>query len=197
MSRNAISLSTLRRIPSLFSLAIVLSSISCHDAGVEVVKPDEGGVGIILPGIGIEGIALGNSEETVAQKLGKPSAKGWADGLYRGWRTYAYWEGQHAGLEIYFIDNGDSYGPADVLTVLSPYGGKTSEGIGLGSSLETVHQKYGKPKHTLTQPTQHWIADFYCFNGKKLEVHYVDSLVSTMSIGYFVPMDEDTLSSCR
>ena len=82
---------------------------------------------------------------------------------------------------------------SDLLT----YRGKTKEGIGIGSPLSIVHQTYGEPKYTLTKPEQSWIDDFYCFYGKKLEIHYEDSVVTTMSIGYFIPIEQDTLSACK
>ena len=176
-------------------LAIAFTISSCQDMGFEV--PEEGGVGIIVPGKSIEGISLGESKEDVEQQLGEPSAKGWSSGLYRGWRVYEYRDGPHAGLSVEFIDNGNSYGPVDVLSALSPYNGKTKEGIGLGSALNIVRQTYGTPRNSLSQPEQHWIADFYCFDRRKLEVHYVDSTVTTISTGYFIPIDEDTLTSCR
>ncbi len=166
---------------------------SCQDLGVQ---ESEGGVGIILPGKGIEGIVLGDASQAVDAKLGEPTFKGWTDGLYRGWRSYVYMEGEHAGLSIEFIDNIDSYGPVDLIGVEAPYKGRTKEGLGIGSPLQSVHATYGLPRHTLVNPQQHWIADFYCFRGKKFEIHYTDSLITTMSIGYFIPIPQDTLSSC-
>ena len=176
-------------------LAIVFTISSCQDMGFQV--PEEGGVGIIVPGKSIEGISLGESKEDVEQQLGEPSAKGWTFGVYRGWRFFQYREGLHAGLSIEFIDYGPSYGPVDLLSALSPYSGKTKEGIGLGSALIFVRQTYGIPRNTLSKPERNWIADFYCFDGKKLEIHYLDSIVTTISTGYFIPIDEDTLTSCR
>jgi hypothetical protein len=180
------------RIVSIF---ILLSFFSCIDNEIE--SNGDGGIGIIVLGKGIEGIILGDSKDVVEQKIGKPSVKGWTDGIYRSWLNYEYSEGPHAGLSINFIDNNNNYGPVDELEVGSPYSGKTKDGIGIGSSLNNVHSIYGKPKNILLQPEQHWIADFYCFGGKKLEIHYVDSIVTTISIGYFIPMEQDTLSSCR
>jgi len=176
-------------------LLLLLSFISCKDNEVE--SEGEGGNGIIVPGKSIEGINLGDSKDIVEQKLGNPSAKGWTDGIYRSWLNYEYEKGSHSGLSIDFIDDNNSYGPVDVLTVRTPYNGKTKEGIGIGASLNNVHKIYGKPKNELLQSEAHWIADFYCFTGKKLEIHYVDSLITTMSIGYFIPLEQDTLSSCK
>lgn len=175
------------------SLLAIIFLTSCQDLGVEAF---EGGVGIIVPGKGIEGIVLGDSKEAVDTKLGEPTRKGWTDGLYRGWRNYEYREGPHAGLSVDFIDNFDSYGPVDALQVEAPYKGATKEGIRIGSSLKTVRAVYGLPKTTLANAPQHWLADFYCFGQRKLEIHYADSVITGMSSGYFLPMPQDTLSSC-
>jgi hypothetical protein len=185
---------TSRETTWTFFFAFSVLSISCHDRGVEAT---EGGQGIIVPGKSIDGVFLGDSREEVEGSLGEPTAKGDAEGIYRGWFTYAYLEGEHAGLHIYFIDIESSYGRVDLVTVLAPYSGKTKEGIGLGSQLVAVHQIYGVPRRTLVQPSRDWIADFYCFGGRTLELHYEDSLVSTLSIGYYVPMEQDTLYSCE
>jgi hypothetical protein len=186
----------LKRALCIVLLLLLLPSISCKDKGTE--PTEEGGIGIIVPGKGIEGINLGDSKDDVKQKLGTPSEAGLADGIYRSWLVYDYFEGPHAGLSVYFIEEDNtSYGPIDELVAVAPYSGKTREGIGLGTTLNDVHKIYGKPKNELLQPAEHWVEDFYCFNGKKLEIHYVDSVITTMSIGYYIPMPKDTLSSCR
>lgn len=100
-------------------------------------------------------------------------------------------------LFINFIDYGSSYGPVDLIGVLSPYSGKTKEGIGIGSSYKLVHQIYGDPKHTTSRPENSGIVDFYCFSGKKFEIHYTDSVITGISIGYFIPIKQDTLTSCN
>lgn len=174
--------------------AIFLLLNSCQD---NVTQPtDEGGPGIIVPGKSIEGVKLGDSRESVEQKLGSPTAVGWADGLYRSWRSYTYLEKPYAILFVDFIDYDSIYGPVDKIGAISPYSGKTKEGIGIGSPYQLVHQIYGEPNNTVLQPEKSRIADFYCFSGKKFEVHYVDSIVTTISIGYFIPIKEDTLTSC-
>lgn len=79
--------------------------------GIEV--PEEGGIGIIVPGKSIEGIRLGESKEDVEQQLGMPTARGWGHGAYRAWMVYDYREGPHAGLSVDFIEDRNSYGPVD------------------------------------------------------------------------------------
>jgi hypothetical protein len=154
---------------------------------------DHLGVGIIVPGKSVDGIKLGDSLETVVTKLGKPTSVGWASGLYRGWRHISYIEGTrlepYIRLQFLFIDEGDDYGPVDAILIGPVYKGKTKEGIRIGSTLEKVHQVYGLPAKS--RITERSIIDKYCFNEKKFEIHYKDSLISGMSTGYFVPMPED------
>ena len=161
------------------------------------IQPDDGGVGIIVPGKSVEGIKLGDLKEAVVAKLGRPTSVGWADGIYRSWRTFSYLDGPYAGLRIDFIDSGATYGPVDEIGAVAPYSGKTKEGIGIGSTLGMVHGVYGLPYTSLYNPAQHWAADFYCINQKKFEIHYEDSVVTTFSIGYFIPMPEDPLYPCK
>ena len=179
----------------LFFVAVLSCTVlvqSCEEP-VEV----EDGVGLIVPGRSIDGIKLGDSKETVEAKLGKAESGGIVDGLYRSWYAAEYVQGPHAGLTVYYVEINNQPGPVDELTVMSPYAGRTKEGIGINSALKMVHQVYGIPKKTPTRAEDAWIADFYCFGGKKLEIHYKDSLVTTMSIGYFLPMTQDTSFPCE
>lgn len=177
------------------SLVLLLLLTYCKEKAVE--PKDEGGVGIIVPGKSIEGVNLGDSWEVVEQKIGNPTMGGIADGNYRSWIAANYMEGPHAGLSIYYINNSyDSRGPVDLITASAPYSGKTKEGIEIGSSLNNVRKAYGNPKNTLLFPDRGSIFDYYCFYGKMLLIHYKDSTATGISIGYFIPMEQDTLSSC-
>jgi hypothetical protein len=158
---------------------------------------EKGGIGIIIPGKSVEGVELGDSPQTVYDKLGKPTSVGWTDGIYRSWRMYAYEQGPHAGLIINFIDSGATYGPVDVINIEPPYSGKTKENIGLGTSLIKVHKVYGLPDTSLCLPDQNWIADYYCINQKMFQIHYEDSIVSRISTGYLAPISEDPFYPCR
>lgn len=185
----------LRRLRSISGLATLLLISSCQDMGVDVM---EGGPGIIVPGKSVEGIRLGDSKETVEAILGTPTSVGDAFGAYRGWRLYSYEEERgKPRLEFYFIDNGTSYGPLDCISIGPAYRGKTKEGIGIGSPLSKVHGVYGVPDTAFFLPDQHIIADFYCINEKKFEIHYKDSVISVCSIGYFIPMPEDPFNPCK
>ncbi len=178
----------------LFLFLSIIFLSTCKD---NITQPiDEGGPGIIVPGISVEGVKLGDTKETVEAKLGKPTSVGWADGIYRSWRLYSYAEGTrfepHVKLQFYFIDiidNGNNYGPVDWIGIGEAYKGKTKEGIGIGTALEKVHQVYGLPEETFL--SEGIITDKYCLNGKKLEIGYRDSLIIGMSIGYFMPLPED------
>ena len=183
-----------------FLICMVLLLSTCKQTTQPEEKDETGlvvpGAGIIVPGISVEGIKLGDTKDTVEAKLGKPTSVGWADGLSRGWRLYCYSEGDSRDpndvkLEFYFIDNGDDYGPVDDISIGPKYKGKTKEGIGIGTALEQVHQAYGLPAESFLSERN--IVEKYCLNGRKLEIHYnnKDSLITVMSTGYFVPMQED------
>ena len=101
----------------LFLFLSIIFLSTCND---NITQPiDGGGPGIIVPGISVEEVKLGDTKETVEAKLGKPTSGGLADGIYRSWRGIG-----------------------------KAYKGKTKEGIGIGTALEKVHQVYGLPEET-------------------------------------------------
>ncbi len=179
---------------SLTVLAVLTAALSvflstCKDAG-ELVKVEEGGTGIIIPGVGMEGIRLGDSKETVLAKLGNPTGCGPSDGAHRGWYTCEYCDGPHSGLSFDFLEGSDgTAGPVDVIRAATPYGiqytGKTKDGIGRGSHLTMVHQVFGMP--ALTDHGGGVLVEYYCVGNKELQIHFVDSLITTLSIGYYIP----------
>jgi hypothetical protein len=140
---------------------------------------------------------LGDSKETVVATLGRPASLGDAIGLYRGWRHFTYDDSSQLRLTFYFIDTGDSYGPVDAIAALPAYRGKTKEGIGIGSLLRQVREAYGAPDTALSWPDQHVVADLYCMNQRRFEIHYKDSVVYGFSMGYFIPMPEDPVDPCK
>lgn len=161
------------------------------------------GPGKIRPGIGVEGIRLGDSRETVVAILGPPTTAGDVIGLYRGWRHYSYIEGGRVGqggqlkLQFAFIEDDKNYGPVDLIVVGSAYRGETREGIGIGSSLAVVRRAYGNPDTVLSWPDLNTVADLYCMNKRTFEIRYKDSVVSVFSMGFFIPIPEDPLNPCR
>jgi hypothetical protein len=180
---------------SFIGLLLSITFLSMCSPPTEV---DEGGPDIIVPGISVEGIKLGDSKETVEAKLGKPTSVGWADGQYRGWRLYSYEQGTRlnpiVNLQFYFIDEEGDYGPIDLIGIGSAYKGKTKMGISIGTPITKVHEFYGLPDTCLFDQL---IVDFYCINNKMLQIHYNDSLISGMSMGYFIPIPQDPLYPCK
>ncbi len=180
------------------ALSVLLST--CKDAG-EPVQLEEGGPGIIIPGVGMEGVKLGDSQESVIARLGSQVSFGFADGVYRSWRLLSYSDGPHAGLSFYFLEEeGGAFGPLDGVGAESlngiQYTGKTKEGIGIGASVLQVHRAYGQPDTSL-YPVQWWITEYYCLGGREFIVQYQDSQVVTLFIGHFKPIPEDPMDPCK
>ena len=172
---------------------MVLSTLlpGCEDMGVAPV-------GIVVPGLSVDGVRLGDSREAVERALGKPSNGGVADGLYRAWGVYGYWEGSEERLSIYFLESANGYGPVDAISAGPAYKGRTREGIGVGSALAEVHAAYGHPDTSLVSSDEHVkVVDLYCMNNHRFEIHYLDGVVSCFSIGYYLPMPQDPLDPCR
>ena len=151
----------------------------------------------VVPGEGIDGVRLGDSRATVVERLGKPDLGGIADGFYRAWYSAEYTQGQHAGLSVYFVEVDNQPGPVDELIIQAPHSGKTSKSIGIASPLNAVRRAYGLPESTIGDAGNGTMVDMYCVGGKKLEIHYRDSLVTGMAIGYFLPMPQDSMYPCK
>ncbi len=186
----------------LVALASLLTVTSCQDLGVD---PLGGGPGIIVPGIGVEGLKLGDERAAVEAVLEPATSVGWADGIYRSWRILAYEVGPRSPYEdprdrlvFYFLDMGKGvFGPLDEIEGGPEYQGKTKEGIGIGSALSRAREVYGPPVSTILMQDKRSVADFYCINGRKFEVHYTDSLLRGFSIGYLIPMPQDPNYPCK
>ena len=172
---------------------IVVSTLwpGCQDMGVAPV-------GVVVPGLSVDGVKLGDSREAVERVLGKPSGGGVADGLYRAWGVSNYRDGTEERLAIYFIETATGYGPVDMIGAGPAYTGKTREGIGVGSSLAEVRAAYGLPDTSLVSSEEHVrTVDLYCMNNHRFEIHYLDGVLSGFSIGYYLPMPQDPLDPCR
>jgi len=191
-----------KKMKILNNLILFMLIIFMHSCNENIYEDEEGGgIGIIVPGKSIEGIKPGDYREDVVRKLGQPTQGGIADGLFRGWFASDYTDGPHSGLSVYYIELEDgSHGPVDIIVAGTQYTGKTKDGIGIGSSLKTVHEIYGEPVRTLsgavTNPPRIWIVDIYCINQKHFEIHYEDSLITGFSIGYFLP-PPDEFNTCK
>lgn len=185
------------------NLVIVMLLVSCSNLS-DSIEPDPGGPGIIIPGESIDGVKLGDTREEVVELLGEPSGVGWADGLYRGWRTYWYKplgvEG--TGFTIYFNYRGEDkpWGPVDALRANKPYVGKTPEGIGIGSTLEEVREAYGEPddipSDVIVDGT-HRLQYTYCIDSVKFTIGMLDEIVEGFFIGFFIPIEQDQTYQCE
>jgi len=173
---------------------------SCQDMGVD--QPEEtdllqGGPGVIVPGIGVEGISLGVTVDSVERELGTLRYDYIATGNSRIWRDYSYGDSLQLSLEFCFIEDGPGIGSLDMIEIGSAYHGKTRGGIGIGSSLQSVHRVYGVPEKTQSYPDQGLIYEYYCLNERAFAVGYMDSVVNGFGIYYFVPLPADAMYPCR
>ena len=175
-----------------FVISSIIISYSCnYPTEIEL-----GRQGIIIPGVSVSGIKLGDTKSTVESILGKPTTMGWADGSNRGWRIYLYNDSTEIDfyksrqITVYFLEYGanfDTFDTVDVITVGHSYKGKTEFGIGIGSSLESVHQVYGVPDTSSYYSFNNSNTDIYCVNKKWFSILYEDSLITSMSMGNYKP----------
>jgi hypothetical protein len=165
------------------ALMMALSFSSCEDFGGPPPR--------IIPGVSVDGVRLGDSKERVVSILGKPDRTGWADGVWRTWRTYLYDRPERFSIVIQFIDNLEEYGPVDAITVSKGYAGTSRDGIGIGSSRAYVDRFWGRPRRTLD------VYAVYCFEGKFASVIFDSDKVARITIGYFVPCPADTFQTCN
>ena len=189
-------------ILTLSGITVLL--ISCSNS-VDSFPADTSncGPGVIVPGVCIDGVKLGDSREQVEKLLGEPSGGGLADGLYRAWRTYSYrppGRTDGLGFSIYFIEEKDlSWGPVDMLQVHEPYDGKTPEGIGIGSTLEETLKVYGEPDYSAENELKNGKIQgsyLYCTNSRRFYVGTLNGSIEIISISFFIPV-ESTVYSCE
>src|SRR5690625_2575310 len=113
-------------------LLLALLTCSCADS-VDSSGFEQGGPAIITPGNSIEGIQLGDSRERVEELLVANRDVGLVSGPYRAWWMFNYED----GLSVMFIELPEGgLGPVDALRASERYGGKTPEGVGIGSRSE-------------------------------------------------------------
>ena len=166
----------------------------------EKEEDNDGGPGIIVPGKSIEGIKLGDIRDTVLAKLGNPDGGMYVDGRFRCWKGYVYSNYSLSGLYICFVDYPTEYNPdlVDVIWADKEYKGKTRDGIGIGDTLPNVLSILGEPNKILPLQSnpKHFHA-IYCFGKHFLNVIYDDNKVYGFYFGYYFPMPEDTIYSCK
>ena len=133
--------------------------------------------GRIIPWESIDGVNLGDTPDAVNKKLGLYDENFNWDGIYSGGMVYDYNDGFHAGLRV-FIGDADY---VDDISVKSPYTGKTKEGIGIGSSLASVHDVYGVPDktHSINDTTR---SETYYSDNSGFNIYYEDSNVRRIGI---------------
>lgn len=180
----------------LSGLSVLL--VSCNILSTNN-KTDDCGPGIIVPGVCIDGVKLGDSREQVEELMGKPHSSGLADGLYRGWTTYYYKpdDTEGTGLNISFIY---PTGPVDMFIGQKPYNGKTPEGIGIGSTLDDVKAAYGEPEDIPSDVIvdgAHHLQYTYCFHSTKFNIGMDDGVVVGFFMGYYETMEQDQTYQCK
>jgi hypothetical protein len=142
----------------------------------------------ILPGSGIDGVNFGDSKETVLAKLGTADQGSIADGFYKSWFVGDYLKGPHAGLSVYFLEEPiNTAGPIDLLTIHSPYSGKTKEGIGIDSPVNEVRAAFGEPKVIYNDySSEKGVYSYvYCMEGKRLQIGFREDHIEGMGLGYY------------
>ncbi|PIW70098.1 MAG: hypothetical protein COW08_03665 [Ignavibacteriales bacterium CG12_big_fil_rev_8_21_14_0_65_30_8] len=74
-------------------------------------------------------------------------------------------------------------------------GGITEKGIGIGTSLKSVHQAYGLPTKTDMSKTDNKLWEIYCIDKKWFRVLYKDSLINRLTFGNYRPIPE--ITTCK
>ena len=147
--------------------------------------------GRIIPGKSIDSVYLGDTIDTVEKKLGSLGREpGW-DEVY-GSEILDYIEGPHAGLMIFFGHSIFSIDAIESLFVKSPYYGTTKEGIGIGSSLVSVHDFYGMPdKIYSNENTTRWESYYsnYYSNNAAFTIKYEDNYISYIELCFVQLLD--------
>jgi hypothetical protein len=175
-----------------------LSFLTCTQTN----QPEGVDISLVVPGEGMDGVKLGDTKDSVLAKLGDEYSAVMTDSSFRSWLTYLYDKEPHAGLQIHFIKNSNgAYGIVDLIAAGTSsynnrlYAGKTQDGIGIGSALTDVHNKYGLPD--IDDNGDNWIKEFYCIGQKKFEVDYEDSVVTRLAIGYYKSVSGDSWYPCE
>ena len=166
-------------------IVVSIPFISCSKNPVKS-EPE----GRIVLGKSIDSVYLGDTMDTVEKKLGAQGREpGWDD-VY-GPEILNYIEGPHVGLMIRFGHAIFSIDAVESLFVESPYYGTTKEGIGIGSSLESVHDFYGMPdKIHSNENTTRWELYYsnYYSNNAGFTIKYEDNYISYIELGFVQQM---------
>jgi outer membrane protein assembly factor BamE (lipoprotein component of BamABCDE complex) len=149
-------------------VVLALSNASCHHATEP--DPDEGRIVINQS---IDGLQFGDDTLTVIRKLGPPN-RSWSNGP--GGVGFWYDQGPHATMYISIsLDPTWRYG-VQYIDITSPYVGKTSTGIALGSKRYDVWSKLGKPGSS-EEYTLGW-RDWYYSGNKETLVEFENDVLT-------------------
>jgi hypothetical protein len=156
-------------------------------------KKDTSSLGSEIHPVGsIEGISLGASKQEVEEVLGEFEFRAIADGYARNWFTVNFFGAGNNGIDgltLSFIESTpNEAGPLDMFSMAAPYEGKTEAGIGVGSSVESVHEAYGEPTKIIDK--SNGIEYIYCYNlgHHFIGVTFIDGSARRIDIGYYEPM---------
>ena len=126
----------------------------------------------VVPWESIDGVNLGDTPDIVNNKLGTPNIKIDWYGVYAGGIGYWYEEGHYGGLNVIFNGNNTVI----ALSIKKPYSGTTKEGIGIDSSLESLHDIYGVPNKITNNYER------YFKNDRSFGIEYNNSNIDYMII---------------
>lgn len=154
----------------------VFSFVCLVLAGCSLLGLD-GPEGRIVFGESIDGVHIGDSRKEVVQKLGEPDNILLGDFPGKG---FIYKEGKHAGMSVtIYTEKG-----VKAVGIGSPYTGRTSDGIGIGSNREEVHQLVGPPDEThdnITGAVE--MVDTYHYDDTFFVVSYIENKIVEIMMG--------------
>jgi hypothetical protein len=84
-----------------------------------------------------------------------------------------------------------------LLAVDSLYEGKTTEGIGIRSTMASVRKIYGLPARSYSSNNGKTVQHVYCFKNRNMEFSFTNSVVTGIVMKYYMPAPNDTNSACK
>jgi hypothetical protein len=162
----------------IFLCFIFFVLFSCKDIPNQPIENTD--TSKIIFGKSIEGVFIGDDSLTVIQKLGQPTAI--QDGDFNGY-IFHYTEGKPKLANIYvFVSKDPNLGlGVIVITIESPYQGKSKDSIGIGSERNFVISKIGLPD--TTQGEFPSIDDIYNYERNSFGINYANYLIHRISMG--------------
>jgi hypothetical protein len=124
-------------------------------------------------GQSMEKVEIGDREEDVIRKWGEPWLKGKPGGLIYTMQ-YLYGQGKTDGAGnkgVFFLNQFTPYNSVLFTEVYDGYLGTTAEGVGLGTTRQTVWRRLGMP--TTQQAKDFWVADNYVFDKAVFRFFYL------------------------